>query len=335
MANWQNGIDYRKNFSIFLEQKKKKNPKKKGNLIEKNTPFSVSDFRNIIRLDITKATKDDLVIKIIGLDLSFVNGIRRILLSETATICLDKIFFYDNSSIINDETLSHRLGLVPLTIAPELIDYFSEKTDDITQKIIFELDVECSASKLKKFSVYSKFLKHKTYGILLSWFKNYKIKPVFKDILIAKLNPGQKIKCESHCSIGIGEVHAKFSPVGTTFYRIIPRIKLIEEILDENAKYYLKKCPVNVFDIEDMFCGLFRRLLVSNPKYCTLCRECLRTKDREKKMIRIGRIRENITFIIESTGILSPENLFHRAICLLTRKCNESLSLLFKNFQNN
>ena len=40
------------------------------------------------------------------------------------------------------------------------------------------------------------------------------IHPVHKDILIAKLRPGQEIDLKCHCVKGVGKDHAKFSPVG-------------------------------------------------------------------------------------------------------------------------
>jgi DNA-directed RNA polymerase I and III subunit RPAC1 len=321
---------------LCINREKHKNFKKKKPVpkLEKKIPFSVTDFRNELKINIIKKTKDDLIFNVDGLDLSFMNGIRRSLLSEITTVCIDKVFFYQNSSILNDEVLSHRLGLIPLLVMSELLDYFINVKNDSNKKIIFQLDVENSVNKLKKISVYSKFLKFKLYGMHFSWLKNFRIQPVFKDILIAKLNPGQKIKCECHCKIGKGETHAKFSPVGTAFYRIFPRIKLVEEIFNEYASNFVKKCPVNVFEIEDIYIGYYRRLIISNPEYCTLCRECLSVENGEKKNIRLGRIREKTTFIIESTGVSSPENLFHRAVCLLTGKCNKSMSILLKNFGN-
>lgn len=40
------------------------------------------------------------------------------------------------------------------------------------------------------------------------------IRPVYPDILIAKLRPGHEIDAVLHCVKGIGEDHIKFSPVG-------------------------------------------------------------------------------------------------------------------------
>lgn len=78
--------------------------------------------------------------------------------------------------------------------------------------------------------------------------------PVHDDILLAKLAPGQSIVLEAHAVKGIGKDHAKFSPVSTASYRNLPVIRLSdsEPFLDDEADALVAKCPMGVFDIEDM-----------------------------------------------------------------------------------
>ena len=53
-------------------------------------------------------------------------------------------------------------------------------------------------------------------------------KAVHDDILLAKLRPGQTIQLEAHCTKGEGKEHAKWSPVATAWYRLLPEIRLIK-----------------------------------------------------------------------------------------------------------
>lgn len=57
-----------------------------------------------------------------------------------------------------------------------------------------------------------------------------------EDILIAKLRPGQAIDLRMHCVKGVGQDHAKFSPVGkrmNLFFGII-NIVSVKSIMRES-----------------------------------------------------------------------------------------------------
>lgn len=83
--------------------------------------------------------------------------------------------------------------------------------------------------------------------------------PVIEDILICKMKPGHELDMELHAVKGVGRDHAKFSPVGkstsnentktlvvniyvfcailaTAYYRLLPEIKLLEEVEGEAAE---------------------------------------------------------------------------------------------------
>ena len=64
--------------------------------------------------------------------------------------------------------------------------------------------------------VYSRDIQWIPQGNQATWFIDSPIKPVHDDILIAKLRPGQEIEVQMHAVLGIGQDHAKFSPVGTS-----------------------------------------------------------------------------------------------------------------------
>lgn len=57
---------------------------------------------------------------------------------------------------------------------------------------------------------------------------------------------------ELFCEKGIGKTHAKWSPVSTAYYRLVPDIKFNKDILNEDAVELKNLCPTGVFDIEDL-----------------------------------------------------------------------------------
>jgi DNA-directed RNA polymerases I and III subunit RPAC1 len=75
---------------------------------------------------------------------------------------------------------------------------------------------------------------------------------LFDDILIAKLRPGQEIEMELICEKGIGKTHAKWSPVSTAYYRLVPDITITKDITGDDAEELKKLCPTGVYDIEDL-----------------------------------------------------------------------------------
>ncbi|CAN0300960.1 unnamed protein product, partial [Phaeothamnion confervicola] len=72
------------------------------------------------------------------------------------------------------------------------------------------------------------------------------VRPVHEDILLAKLRPGQSIQCEAHCNKGVGKDHAKYSPVATASYRLLPEVTIVGDVRGDDARELVAKCPMKV-----------------------------------------------------------------------------------------
>ena len=249
-------------------------------------------------------------------------------------MAIETVYIWNNSSIIQDEVLAHRIGLIPLNVDPRKFESFpedeeAEATDENT--LVFKLDVTCKTNPEFP-DDFTKAIHANVYSGDLQWIpqgqqseKFDTIGPVHDDILLAKLRPGQSIAFEAHCRKGVGKDHAKFSPVSTASYRLMPRIQVSDSVEGELAEKLKAKCPLNVFDIEDI--GSSKRAVAARPRDCTMCRECIREPGWQDR-VQLSRDFEHFIFSVESCGMLSPQDLVKEAIGVLVEKCNTVLESL-------
>lgn len=140
-----------------------------------------------------------------GIDRVYANALRRFAISEVPCMAIDEIVIHDNSSVLYDEILAHRLGLIPLTtdlegyILPQDCDC---KTSLGCTKCRVLLVLDAVATDEVK-TIYS--------GDLVS--EDTRVKPYVDNIPIIKLAPNQKIKLEAYAKLGKGRHHAKWQPV--------------------------------------------------------------------------------------------------------------------------
>ena len=167
--------------------------------------------------------------------------------------------------------------------------------------------------------------------------------PVHGDILIAKLAPGQVIKCEMRARKGVGKDHAKFSPVATASYRLATNVVLSKDapFYDAEADALAACCPMGVFDIEEIGAGggaagggktksgggggggeaqkAKRVAVAKRPRDCTVCRECLRPPSNAGR-VTLDRLSTHFIFSVESTGALPARELVRQAMRVLAQK---------------
>ena len=138
-------------------------------------------------------TDDDkkISIKLKGVPLYYVNELRRICLNGVPIFAIDTVDIIENSSVFVDESLTHTLGMIPLKT--ELGEF-----DESNSRVMLVLD-----------SGNTEVVKTVTTAELES--KDQVVKPISKQIPIAHLAPGQRIKLEAYARLGRGTEHAKWN----------------------------------------------------------------------------------------------------------------------------
>ncbi len=84
-------------------------------------------FRKNLRMAVVRDTDEELVFDMVGADAPLANALRRILLAEVPSVAIETVYISNNTSIIQDEILSHRLGLIPLNVDPRLVEYITSE----------------------------------------------------------------------------------------------------------------------------------------------------------------------------------------------------------------
>lgn len=241
-------------------------------------------------------------------DVPFMNALRRIVLSEVPCMAIDEVVMIENSSILQDEIIAHRLGLIPLKTdlngynLPEDCPCKSEFGCNLC-RVTLTLDVE---SKEGTRTVYS--------GELIS--ENPDIVPISEKIPVIKLAKEQKLRLEAYARLGKGKNHAKWQPVSMCTYKYFPKIEISGKRCDACGKC-VEVCPRKVLAKTD------NKVEVRDLMACTLCQDCVDACPQNPPAIGVNSEENTFIFNLESTGALPPERIMTQAIKILDEQLKE------------
>jgi DNA-directed RNA polymerase I and III subunit RPAC1 len=322
--------------------------------------WDIEKFRKGFSVEFHQNDPYEASFSLIGCDASIANAFRRIMIADIPTLAIETVFINNNTSVIQDEVLAHRLGLIPFKGGREGLHNFLKwwrKPADESQinssyydfnTVSLRLDVKCEhnenatpgekdPTKLYKHAhVYARDIEFCPVGRQEKYFSGADaIAPVNPDILIAKLRPGQEISLSMHMHKGVGSDHAKFSPVATASYRLMPVISIERPILGKDAEKFARCFPPGVIGLEKVtkkeaaqkgsgYEGHEGELkaVVVDPMRDTVSRECLRHPEFKDK-VKLGRRRDHFIFLVESTGQWESDAIFIEAVAHLKKKAKD------------
>jgi len=269
----------------------------------------------VVEIEILEKTDDYMRFIVKGVNVPFVNALRRIMLTEVPAMAIDELVILENSSMLNDEILAHRMGFIPLKTDLDSYNLPEEctcKSEFGCNLCRLTLTLEAEAAE-KTITVYSRDLKS----------ENLDITPVSDKIPIVKLALDQKIKLEAYARLGTGKDHAKWQPVSMCTYKYLPQIKIDLERCNACAEC-VKLCPERVLiDMEE-------GIKTQNVIECTLCMDCVDACPQNPPAIEISWDKEAFIFKIESTGALPVERIMLEALKILDKKIKDLSNQLKK-----
>jgi DNA-directed RNA polymerase subunit D len=138
-----------------------------------------------------------------GITPAFANGIRRAMVADVPTLSVDTVRVIENSSVMFDEQIGHRLGMVPLSAPPEEFD----QGDSVT------LGLDVSGPE----TAYS--------GDLSSM--DAMVEPAAENVPIIELKEGQRLEVEAEAVLDTGKSHAKHQGGVAVGYRHLQAVETV------------------------------------------------------------------------------------------------------------
>ena len=154
-------------------------------------------------LEIVSHDKQRISIKIKDIPLEYANALRRICLNGIPVFAIDTVDIIENSSVLADEALAHRLALIPIKTD---LTRFAEPSK-------CECKSETGCSNCRVMLVFDSGDTNTTRTVFSNELssEDKDIAPVSDKIPIIRLTQGQRVKVEAYAKLGRGSEHAKWN----------------------------------------------------------------------------------------------------------------------------
>ena len=275
-------------------------------------------------MDVTILEEKDNTLRFLlkGTGHAYANALRRAMMAEVPVMAIEDVIIIENTSVLYDEVIAHRLGLVPIKtdldayVLPEECDCKSELGCSKC-RASFTLEAEAVDESVM---VYSSALKAESDAT-----------PVSGSIPIVKLGPMQKLKLEVYARLGRGLEHAKWQPVSACAYKYLPKITLTADNL-ANPDEVIQVCPTDVYANNSE-----GKITVRDELACTLCMDCVEKAipvDSKKTFpVKIEGDETSFLFYVESTGAIPSRRITEEAAKILEKKATALTDLAKKGFE--
>ncbi|KAL3474961.1 DNA-directed RNA polymerase [Aspergillus californicus] len=243
--------------------------------------------------------------KLSSVDLAFANSLRRAVLAEIPTMAIDLVEVEKNSSVLPDEMIAHRLGLIPLISkdCDQHVEYTRDcECEDHCSRcsVTLSLHARCTGDEIMR--VYARDL------VVSSERANDTVgSPVITDSegngpIICKLRRGQEIKMTCIAKKGIAKEHAKWAPTAAIGFEYDPHNNL------RHVDYWYEEDPIKEWPVSQN--AAWEHAAPADQPF-----------DYDAQP-------NNFYFDVESIGNLEPDTIIQQGIIVLQRKLASVISSL-------
>jgi len=221
----------------------------------------------------TIQTKENQITFATEISETLINSIRRYV-NEIPVLAIDEVEISQNGSPLYDETLAHRMGLVPFKMEKA----YKEDTE-----------VKISLKKKGPGTIYSEDIKGDA-------------KVVYEKIPLTIVKGNQEMDIKGIARLGKGSYHTKYSP-GFIFYRNSTEVILEKSLLEQIKKV----CPKN--EIKEKG----DKIIVVDNLAQDVCDICEGIAEKNKKTAEV-KIEKDMIITVESFGQIEPKEIFKKAV---------------------
>lgn len=311
-------------------------------------------------IEIKRLDKDVIVFELTKSDESMANSLRRAMIAEVPTMAVDNVYIDENSSVLWDEFLAHRIGLVPLRCFD--VDKFNTPTEcdcpDGCSKcrVRFTLDVECDDTSGAAMPVTTEHMVlhdegpggASTYGIYEDAQAAMPADVADNDdalrrgeeygdyedpkpcILLAKLSYGQRLQLYCDAVKGIGKQHAKWQPTATVAMHQAGKVSFdsarMAEQSEETQQRFVENTPQGMFEYSE---GHGVRLVDHERASDLYNDQVMGFKVQAVPRLRVHdfvtvAMEQTFRYTVESDGSRTPHAIVSRALDAIMNKLRES-----------
>ncbi|MDD3932415.1 DNA-directed RNA polymerase subunit D [Methanoculleus sp. UBA303] len=267
-------------------------------------------------MEIAFSRLDERVAKftISGISTSFANMLRRAMISEVPTLAIEDVRIYDNTSVLFDEMLTHRLGLIPLRTDLKRYAPRAECTCEGVGCPVCTATYTLSVEGPKM--VYSSDLIP----------QDPDAAPAEEKIPIISLGQEQKVVLEAYAIVSTGKEHAKWQATTACGYKNYPQITIDERC--DGCGMCVDECPRNVLETGQ---GKVR-VIGGRQEFCSLCRLCERACVAggigTEAAIHIGVDANRFIFVVEGDGSMPVREIIERALQYIQKSSDDLVDVM-------